>query len=245
MNPFKSALLKTLVKSKFIPLLKYKRIRFWVAKNRYYNNKSMMNIKSNNSSEISPDTISYNLSAFNSDAVFGCGERMGLLIYPIVSYYSHYLIKKAAKKILIVGCRSEDDILWMKSYGFEQTSGFDLFSYSEYITVGDIHETDFSDDSFDVVLLGWMISYTRNPASVFKECRRILKTGGLFGIGLDHMPDQDNTSIENGLALRANILNSTQDIISLLDLTMNHKVLFEYDHYEENDESTAVITVCR
>lgn len=244
MNPFKSLLIRILLKRKFIPLLKYKRIRFWVAKNRYFVNKKKLVIKSNNSSDISRDTISHNLKAFEHDDVFGCRERMAMLIYPVVSFYSNESIQKAKIKILIVGCRSEDDIFWMKSYGFDDTIGFDLFSYSEYIKVGDIHGTDFLDNSFDVVLLGWMISYTKNPNLVFKECRRILKKGGVFGVGLDYDPNQDNIAIENGKSLRANILNSTQDIISLLDVTMKHKVLFEYDSYLESDVTTAVVTVC-
>lgn len=233
------------ITSLFLLLLRFKRIRFWFVKIRYSFLKNKIRIKQDGSSSIGEKTISHNLDAFkNLPAAFGCGERMGLLIYPVVSYYSFYSIDKTKLKVLIVGCRTEDDIYWMRSYGFRQTMGFDLFSYSKNILVGDIHQTDFADASFDVVLLGWMISYTKDPAAVIMECRRILKKDGIIGIGIDHDPKQDNNNIK---APRVNSLNSTSDIITLLDSTISHKVFLEYNHYNQqyNDFSTTVVSICK
>lgn len=237
--------MKTIISSIFIPLLKFKRIRYWFVKKRYQLLKNKIKVNTENSSSVGERTIAHNLGAFEHlGAVFGCGERMGLLIYPVIAFNSYYSINKSKQKILIVGCRTEDDIYWMRSYGFYHTIGFDLFSYSNNILVGDIHKTDFENESFDVILLGWMISYSKDPETVIKECRRILKTGGLIGIGIDHDPNQDGIKIQPP---RVNPLNSTTDIISLLDSTIKHKVLFEYDHFNEkdNDYSTAVISICK
>lgn len=217
---------------RFYPIrLKYVQFRYWYKKNR-------MKFSKEQSSNIGEQTIAHNLSAFEQSpsAVFGCNGRMGLLIYPVISYY---VDDRWKLNVLIVGCRSEDDIFWMRSYGFSKTIGFDLFSYSSYILVGDIHNTSFEDNSFDVVLLGWMISYSKDPACVVNECRRILKTEGLLGIGLDHNPNQD---IEGIRPPRVNTLNSSTDIIDLLDSNMKHKVVFEYDHYPEGDYRCVVIS---
>jgi SAM-dependent methyltransferase len=203
-----------------------------------------MHFIQNGSPSIGETTINHNLTAFKYNGGYGAGQRMGLLIYPVVAYNTFYLVNKSEQRVLLVGCRSEDDVFWMRAYGYRKAIGFDLFSYSKNVLVGDIHKTEFADESFNVVLLGWMISYTKDPAAVIKECRRILKPGGLLGIGIEHNPNQDNANI---LPPRVNHLNSTSDIISLLNATIKHKVLFEYDHQNDKDSdySTAVVSICQ
>jgi SAM-dependent methyltransferase len=190
-----------------------------------------------NNESIGETTVKHNLTAFDMPrAAFGCGGRMELLIYPIVSYFRK---NRASIRILVVGCRSEDDIFWLKSYGFSDTYGLDLFSYSKHILIGDIHNTDFADKTYDVVLLGWMISYTKDPGLVFKECKRILKDDGLLGVGLDHNPKQAAEGIK---APRVNTLNSTADIKKMLDASISNKLVLEYDHYYGDDDRCVVIS---
>ena len=227
-----------------ISILKNTKVRKWFVKLRYLALKQKMKFNRSGSSSIGEDTIEHNLNAFNESGGFGVGQRMGLLLYPVIAHDSFYTVKKEDKKVLLVGCRTEDDIYWMRAYGYKQAIGYDLFSYSKNILVGDIHNTDFEDQSFDVVILGWMISYTKDPETVFKECRRILKTNGLFGIGLEHNPNQIDDNLPSP---RMNPLNTTSGIKKLLDATMNHSVLFEYDHENDHvgDFSTAVVTIVR
>lgn len=234
------------LKSILIQLLKYRRIRFLVVKYRYLFLKKNMRFYDGDSSSIAQKTVAYNLTAFDSASGFGCGQRMGLLIYPIVAYNTSNKIDRSKLKILIVGCRTEDDLFWMKAYGFKNTLGLDLFSYSKYILLGDIHKTDFPDDSFDVILLGFMIAYSRDPFSIIKECKRILKPNGLLGISLDYIaPEKMDPNLYSTGEI-SNSLNSSEDIISLLDSTIKHKVLFEYDHYNQKDGDfgVAVVSIC-
>jgi SAM-dependent methyltransferase len=227
-----------------VALLKNTKIRKWYVMFRYFILKNKMKFLENGSSSIGEDTVSHNLGAFKQIGGYGCGQRMGLLLYPVIAFDSINTIDKAKRKVLLVGCRTEDDIFWMRAYGYKQAVGFDLFSYSDNIIVGDIHKTEFADETFDAVILGWMISYTKDPKAVFSECRRITKKNGLFGIGLEHNKNQDNANLPPP---RMNPLNSTGDIITMLDETMKHKVLFEYDHANDNlgDYSTAVITIVK
>ncbi len=221
----------------FTPLLRFYRLRYWFVRTRHFLLKKHLRFDSLKSDKIGEQTISHNLSAFNFPrAVFGCGGRMGLLIYPIIAYFTK---DRDRKKILVVGCRTEDDIYWLRAYRFKDTYGLDLFSYSDNIIVGDIHRTEFADKTYDVVLLGWMISYSKDPVGVVKECQRILKPGGLLGIGIQHNPLQDREGLG---AVRVNNLNSTDDLKKLISSVSENRIVFEYDHYNKNDLSTVVIS---
>lgn len=221
----------------FLPFLRLYRFRYWYVRTRYFFLKSRLRFGDLSNKQIGEKTIEHNLSAFNYPrAVFGCGGRMGLLIYPLVGFFAK---NRKEKKILVVGCRTEDDIYWLRAYGFLNTYGFDLFSYSDNVIIGDIHKANFQDKTYDVVLLGWMISYSKDPAGVIKECRRILKPGGLLGIGIQHNPEQEKSGLGT---VRVNALNSTSDIIRLVDSICKNRLIFEYDHCNKGDLSTAVIS---
>ena len=220
-------------------LLRNDRLRFHFVKLRYRILKRHMRFFTTGSAKIGEKTVSHNLDALNVDAAFGCGGRMALLIYPLVAYYHFYSVRREDIKILIVGPRTEDDIFWLRAYGFFGVSGLDLFSYSESIQLGDIHHTDIPSQSFDVVLLGWMISYSKDPEVVIKECRRILKPGGLLGIGIEHNPHPIDPS-----SPRVNSLNSLADLERLVTSSGPVQRVFGYDHYNEaaGDFGTAVLS---
>jgi SAM-dependent methyltransferase len=225
------------IRRAFWSLLKHYDIRYFVVNLRYMFLKKNMKFGNYENESIGELTVKHNLSAFNfKRAAFGCEGRMELLIYPLVSYFRN---NRESVKILVVGCRSEDDILWLKAYGFTNTVGLDLFSYSKHILIGDIHNTGFPEKTYDVVLLGWMISYSKDPLTVFKECNRILKDGGLLGVGLDYNVNQDAEGIKPP---RVNTLNSTGEIKKVLDAAAKNKVFVEFDHDYENDARCVVIS---
>ncbi len=225
------------IKSWLWSLLKHGNLRYFVVNTRYKFLEKNMRFLNYENESIGELTVKYNLTAFDIPrAAFGCGGRMEPLIYPIVSYYRK---NRNLIKILVVGCRSEDDVFWLRSYGFSDTYGLDLFTYSKYTLIGDIHNTGYPEGLYDVVLLGWMISYTKDPATVFKECKRILKPEGLLGVGLDHNPKQHVDGIKPP---RMNPLNSSGEIKKMLDETISHKLVYEYDHYCEDDGRCVIIS---
>src|SRR5208283_81385 len=70
-------------------LLRFYWIRYHFVRLRYAWLKKRIQIIENHSSNVGQRTLGHNLSAFQCPgAVFGCGGRMGLLIYPIVSYFA-------------------------------------------------------------------------------------------------------------------------------------------------------------
>src|SRR6185312_8638385 len=94
------------------------------------------------SASVADIVVKYNLSNMGN-AAFGCGGRMDLLLYPLKALF--YDEKKP--KVLIVGPRTEDDVFLAKALGLTDSRGFDLFSYSPHIDLGDIHKPPYPDGS--------------------------------------------------------------------------------------------------
>jgi len=186
------------------------RFRYLVCKWRWRWLRSNLRIIEDMNNAVGKKTIAHNLSAFNDRAVFGMARRMSLLLFPTAALLKDNL---KSSTILIVGPRTEDDIFWAKSLGLKNTAGIDLFSYSKYIQVGDIHRSGLASHAYDAVLLAWMLSYTHDPVAVIAECKRLLKPGGYLGIGIEVNPAStgpgDNTP-------RVNMLNSAHDLIEMV-----------------------------
>jgi len=91
------------------------------------------------------------------------------------------------KRVLSCGPRFESELFGYRGLGFKWSNilAIDTFSYSRRIQVGNIHELDFMDDSFDYVMAGWVIAYSENPRLAVKELTRVLKHGGKLVITWD------------------------------------------------------------
>jgi hypothetical protein len=93
------------------------------------------------------------------------------------------------KKLLIIGPRYESDYFLARGYGFRKSniSLIDHFSYSKLITVGDAHQLNFEENSFDVVIASWILVYSNNQEQLLSELRRVIKSKtGLAIITGDH-----------------------------------------------------------
>lgn len=84
--------------------------------------------------------------------------------------------------ILLVGPRYETDFFLLRGYGFsaDRIKLLDQFSTSPRIDVGDAHEMNFADESFDIVILSWCLAYSAEPTSMISEAWRTLKEGGVL-----------------------------------------------------------------
>ena len=85
--------------------------------------------------------------------------------------------ERKSKRILIIGPRNESELLLYSAYGFEPSNIFsvDLLSYSEWVKPGDMHALPYDDNSFDVVIAGWVIAYSTNHPQAFSEMIRVSK----------------------------------------------------------------------
>lgn len=120
----------------------------------------------------------------NVKAIFGCDNRMNLLIFPL----SVIETISRESKILVIGPRNENDIYSLIGLGFkkENIKGLDLISYSRMITLGDMHAAPFEDDSFDAVICGWTISYSTNPSLAALEMLRLTRRGGVIAVAVEY-----------------------------------------------------------
>jgi ubiquinone/menaquinone biosynthesis C-methylase UbiE len=73
------------------------------------------------------------------------------------------------------------------SYGIKpgNLKTLDHISYSPWITTGDMHDIPFEDNSFDVLILGWVIGYSRKPERVAEEIISVSRPGAIVSIGND------------------------------------------------------------
>jgi SAM-dependent methyltransferase len=135
------------------------------------------------SESVSANTVRYNLSAFKRPLLL---KRTNVLLRP----FSVIETLGPDSAILVVGPRSEDDLLHLRAYGFRNVRGIDLISYSPRIDLGDMHALPYADSAFDAILYGWVLVYSDNPQRAAQEAIRVVKDGGIVGIGAEHYPDR-------------------------------------------------------
>ena len=101
-------------------------------------------------------------------------------------------------KILTIGPRTEGEIFALIGYGFtlQNIVGLDLITYSPWVNMGDIHKMPYSENSFDVVIAGWVIAYSHSPEIAAREMVRILKPGGIAAIGVEYRPENHNKYLD-------------------------------------------------
>ena len=198
---------------------------------RYQLHKGRMKTAATFTDGVGQYTIQHNMAALSDRAAFGMGNRMAILLYPLAAS----LRDTPDARVLIVGPRTEDDLFLAKSLGLRNVRGLDLFSYSELIDVGDMHQTSYPDASFDAVILGWVISYSTTPERLVAECKRILKPGGYLGFGIESTPAyRGSTDIKPP---RVNSLNSAADIAKLVD----EPIIFLHDPQLERPTDNGVV----
>lgn len=219
----------------FKEFIKFKRqflliriIRIIVCKIRFFYFVKILNrVKTLESKDAINNTIPHNLKSLGA---FGF-SRMELIIKPVSVIES---ISKNSK-VLVIGPRNEDDILYLFGNGFnpENLIGLDLITYSPYIKLGDMHDIPFNDSTFDLIICGWTLSYSETPDKFANEVLRVIKDSGTIGIGIEYSTLSDELSIKHhgGYTLkpkRFERINSTKEI---LDLFSSHikEVFFNHD----------------
>jgi len=224
-------------------------IRAVVGKLRFvYYARILRHVRTRESTDAIAHTVEHNLKAIGA---FGL-PRMDKLIKPISVIES---IGPDAK-ILVIGPRNEDDILNLIGNGFQarHITGLDLISYSPFIELGDMHATRFPDGYFDVIICGWTLSYSNQPAKVAQEMIRITKDRGVVGIAVEYstLTNEQATKLHQGEyhlnPVNGERINSTRQILQLFgehvgDVLFNHDAPNRISHGDQlrNDVSSVVV----
>ena len=117
------------------------------------------------------------------------GSKTKLITMPL---FSIDYLNFENSKVLSVGPRNEGELYFIRSLGFRWKNiySIDLISYSSKIKLGDIHETDYPDGLFDVVICGWVIPYSNNYKKILDEIYRISKNKSILCIGYTYIPEE-------------------------------------------------------
>ena len=198
---------------------------------RYWLRKGKMRTLETMTDGVGKYTIEHNMGALAGRAAFGMGNRMSILLYPLAAA----LRDTEDPRVLIVGPRTEDDLFLAKSLGMRNVRGLDLFSYSEMIDIGDMHQTSYPSASFDAVVLGWVISYSTAPQRLVEECKRILKPGGYLAFGIESNTEFRRTRVFH--PPRVNPLNSGADIAEIVKLP----IVFLHDPHLDRPTDNGVL----
>jgi len=135
-------------------------------------------------------TVKHNLKLLRDFS----NPRMDLLIKPLSAL--EFLDQNSS--VLVIGPRNETDLLWLLANGFQRSRirGLDLMSYSPLIDVGDMHQTPYAADSWDAIVCGWTLSYSRSPELFSRELMRIAKPGCAIAIAVEYSPLSDDDLAE-------------------------------------------------
>jgi hypothetical protein len=190
---------------------------------------------------IAHGTLDYNLTAFDegNDPVM---ERPMLLVNALCSI-DRLLHNRARLSVLAIGPRSESEIFGLFAAGFsrETTRGLDLFSYSPFIDVGDMHALPYPDNNFDVVIHSFALSYSKDQQLAAREVIRVGKDRAIVAIGDDY---RDRAAVsETRKRIFRDEATYTDSCGHILRLFEGHVGRTFINHEPDPPESTAVISV--
>ncbi len=103
------------------------------------------------------NTISHNLEAFKHIGVDFSMPRMRWLINAVAAVET----TRFDSKILVIGPRTESDIMMLKGHGFRDIVAIDIITYSPDVILADMHSMPFNDNFFDIVICGWTLLDTQ------------------------------------------------------------------------------------
>jgi SAM-dependent methyltransferase len=162
--------------------------RRYIAMKRWVKSGRHVRIFEDPSSGVMPGTIAYNRGEVEQD-LFGSSRRTQRLIGPLSGLEPVYSVPERLKA-LSIGPRTEMELLHLMGIGFvaENLRAVDLIASSPLMDLGDMHHLPYGDREFDVVISGWVLTYSKDPARAVREMVRVCKNGGLIAIGVSSAP---------------------------------------------------------
>lgn len=190
-----------------------------------------------NAEGVAENTIFHNLRGMGDLTV----RRSDLLVRPLSVIES----LGPDSKILSIGPRTEGELLNLVAHGFApgNVRGLDLISYSPWVDLGNMHHLPYADDSWDAVIMGWVIAYSDQQERAALEAVRVTRPGGIIAIGLEWNPKtREELAVETGYALASKERSRTTD--ELLALFGDHvdRVYFRHDPLPEQQDRVGAIT---
>ena len=194
------------------------------------------------------NVIEYNVEGLKSMWAL---NRPALLINPLSSC-SYIMVRRQDLDVLTVGPRTEAEIFALLAAGFNSAKirGLDLISYSPFVDVGDMHDMPYQDNSFDVVILGWVLAYSTDNAKAVGEVLRVARPGAFIAVGCEYNPlsneeikEQLKGKIDSEVGTDGTRFDTTDDILVLFEGHID-RVLFRHDvHPTMRGHASAIMVI--
>ena len=173
-------------------LLALPEVRAAVARHRFDRLKSERGLEFSpfEEDDLRTGAVQHNVDGLNALPAL---DRTAELVQPLLSLN----IVKAninSLRVLSIGPRSEIELLALHGWGFHPNhiEAVDLMSYSPLVQAGDMHALPFEDDQFDIVILGWVLPYSRNVPKAVEEVARVARNGAVICVGWNYsLADRD------------------------------------------------------
>jgi hypothetical protein len=106
---------------------------------------------------------------------------------------------RATMDVLSIGPRSEIEIfgLWSAGFSKDRVKGLDLFSYSPFIDVGDMHAMPYADGSFDIVILSEVLPYSKDQQAAANEVLRVCRDRAIIAVATSYTDGKNDRTTFN------------------------------------------------
>ena len=152
---------------------------------------------------------------------------------------------KRSGDVLSVGCRFELELLYLTGYGFkpDKIRGLDMISYSPWVDLGNMHAMPYPDNRWDVILLGWVISYSDQPEVAAREVIRVCRNGAIAAIGVSYYPMEMLMEEKRKGTCVGEPESRKQTVAALLDLFAGHveEVYFTHEAPDKNVQGMCTV----
>lgn len=147
--------------------------------------------------------------------------------------------------VLSIGCRFETELLYLVGHGFDRRKvrGLDMVAYSPWVDLGNMHDMPYPDGTWDVVLLGWVMAYSDEPAKAAKEVIRVCKDGGVVAVSVSYYPQERLDQLALAGTAPSVAKNRIQSVDGLLALFGDHvaEVFFRHDAVDPASEGVCAV----
>jgi len=186
-----------LIQANIAEVLQIESCRRYLARTRWEEAGKPLTVFEDTTNGVMPGTVAHNRRELEEE-IFGSSKRTQRLIGPLSALDPVY--GSAAKlSALSIGPRTEMELLHLVGIGFhpENLRAVDLISSSPLMDLGDMHNLPYEDRSFDVVISGWVLTYSKDPQKAVSEMVRVCKHRGLIAIGVTYDPTYSAHYIAN------------------------------------------------
>ena len=217
-------------------LLQIRDVRQTLAKERIVNLMKQKELsRLDGSAKVADNTVDYNIAG----AITAVALDRPAIMVNVVTSIERVWKNVSSLDTLTIGPRSEIEIFAILASGFDaaRLKALDLFSYSPYVDVGDMHAMPYSDNAFDVVFVGWVLSYSRDQAAAAREIFRVCRNRAIVVIAGDYSDDtRDRPTFNNDTTH----MQSTDQILNLFE---GHVGNVYFRHDPEQPEISMAMTV--